>query len=254
MLTLSTLILTNLNHCLRPQPLAENSERQFCFESEMWKESGLAHPGNIIVLSEVLRQTNTDFVDVLNALRLGDSSSPHMRKLADCVIDKKPRPSDGIIPTKLYCTNKDVDFENSQRLAEIAEDIVTIGAKDEWSKGSQLLTPVMKKALQETVEKSVPSKIDLKIGAQVMLIRNRVEDFRRSKDDDSSAATQLKLVNGSRGRVVGFVDSQEGKGLVPIVRFDCGREEVVGKVEFEVQSLGGEGTLVRYQVPLKLAW
>jgi ATP-dependent DNA helicase PIF1 len=71
---------------------------------------------------------------------------------------------------------------------------------------------------------------------------------------------ERKLVNGSRGVVVGYEESRhkEGKyGLgvmtCPVVKFDCGVTEVIHLADFWCGG-GSSGALVRIQFPLKLAW
>ena len=42
----------------------------------------------------------------------------------------KPLPRDGIVPSRLYCTNADVDGENVARLAALASPAVRVAAAD----------------------------------------------------------------------------------------------------------------------------
>ena len=56
-----------------------------------------------------------------------------------------------------------------------------------------------------------------------------------------------KLVNGSRGVVVGLSD----KG--PIVKFDTGHIRELGRQKFFFAA-GGVGAIFREQYPLRLAW
>ncbi len=49
-----------------------------------------------------------------------------------CTVGVKPQPTDGILPTKLYCTNKDVDSENKNKLAELPGTPVAMTAADSW--------------------------------------------------------------------------------------------------------------------------
>jgi ATP-dependent DNA helicase PIF1 len=96
--------------------------------------------------------------------------------------------------------------------------------------------------------KRIPDKINLKVGAQVMLLRNRL-------NSGSSSSTSTDLVNGSRGVVVAFVDSHsKSKDLLPVVKFDNGHVLTVGPVDYTQKGPNGDGELIRYQVPLKLAW
>jgi ATP-dependent DNA helicase PIF1 len=46
--------------------------RPFCFDSPVWRELGLADPGNVVTLTEVQRQDNPGFVNLLNGVRTGD--------------------------------------------------------------------------------------------------------------------------------------------------------------------------------------
>ena len=72
-----------------------------------------------------------------------------------------------------------------------------------------------------------------------MLLRSRV-GVQASKD----------LVNGSRGVVVRFANE-----ILPVVRFDNGLEVLIAPVEWKIKEQGGgDGILVRSQIPLKLAW
>lgn len=95
--------------------------------------------------------------------------------------------------------------------------------------------------------KRIPNKINLKVGAQVMLLRNRL--------NSGSSSSSTDLVNGSRGVVVAFVDSHSKSGdLLPVVKFDNGQVVTVGPADYAQKGPAGDGELIRYQVPLKLAW
>jgi len=79
----------------------------------------------------------------------------------------------------------------------------------------------------------LPRKVNLKVGAQVVLLRN----------------SSQTLVNGSRGVVVSLNPDPE-------VRFLSGETKVVGqeKEEFDVMGPGGVRQAMRLQVPLRLSW
>jgi hypothetical protein len=152
-----------------------------------------------------------------------------------------------------------VDKENLNRLKEINEDVVTVECDDLWK--IDPLQLLYKKRLKEIAEKVAPASVQLKRGAQVMLLRNRVNDVIRYNKkleklgDDFISNIKRPLVNGSRGIVVGFVASKKDESeLIPMVRFDDGQLLAVGKIEHEIHSPDGKGLLIRNQVPLKLAW
>ena len=83
-------------------------------------------------------------------------------------VTSKGVPKDGIAPTKLYCTNKDVDLENEQRLLELPGEEVSFNARDLWKQLPS--TSVARKDMLEMIEKITPSTIKLKIGAQVVFV------------------------------------------------------------------------------------
>merc|ERR1711879_729764 len=83
-------------------------------------------------------------------------------------------------------------------------------------------------------EKRVQKQLRLKVGAQVILIKNR---------------SSLGLVNGSRGVVLGF----SPKHGDPLVQFDNGADHYIKQELFEIRGPGG-ATLQRSQLPLKLGW
>ena len=215
--------------------------RPFCFDSQVWSDLGLSE--NIIELKEVQRQENENFISLLNKVRVGKVQDSDIRELnSRCLVsDTNPLPIDGIVPTRLYVLNKDVDSENESRLAELNSEEVVCEAIDKWRESMPLGTlAATKKKMKDGISMEMPDEVRLKVGAQVMLTRN--------KDLDK------KLVNGSRGVVERFVDDGEGFS-VPIVRFDCGIVTRISPVEsVRYNTDGGKGCLVRMQVPLKLAW
>lgn len=217
-----------------------NPMRSFCFESEVWSQLGLSE--NMIVLKQVQRQENLEFVTLLNKVRVGEVNSVDVNLLnAKCLISEtNPLPNDGILPTRLYVLNKDVDAENEMRLSEIQSEEIVCRAVDKWRESMPIgTTATTKKKMKESLDMELPPELKLKIGAQVMLTRN--------KDVDSN------LVNGSRGIIENFVF--DGDFHVPVVRFDNGSIVKVTPVEsIRYNPDGAEGCLVRMQIPLKLAW
>jgi ATP-dependent DNA helicase PIF1 len=233
------------------------------------------------VLEQPVRQAGDQaFSSLLNELRVGECSGPSLAALAQTHVSRKALPTDGILPTKLSCTNANVDAENTARLAVLQAPCVRFSASDSTKArsngggcgGGSGTNEEVKKVLA-LLERKAPAVLDLKVGAQVVLTVNR---------------PKLGLVNGSRGVVVGFqhnasVGDQQtgtqdpdafgvpvGRYDLPLVRFDdsggvksggggnssCGSSAglVVAVQPSSFFQGGAGGGVARVQSPLKLAW
>lgn len=215
----------------------DSAPRKYCFQSSAWAEAGLSKSqGGTIQLEEVIRQRgDTDFISILNEVRRGRISPESLKKLNACTVGRKEGPKDGIIPTKLFCYNADADSVNSKKLAELPGPVLSIAAFDRWKIDPKAIA--VQESMIDAMSKIAPPTIDLKVGAQVMLLRNYLDGSRN-----------MGLVNGSKGVIVGF------SGGKPTVFFENGETENVWPVEYEVIDLKNEGHFVREQIPLKLAW
>ena len=216
--------------------------RPFCFDSHVWAELELDR--NTIELKEIQRQEDkTRFVQFLNMVRVGEVTAQILQDFNSkcCISPSHPLPTDGIVPTRLYVLNRDVDRENEMQLANLEGKEVICRARNEWREKMPTGTlAATKRAMKDSLEKEMPEEVRLKVGAQVMLTRN--------KDLDRG------LVNGSRGVVERFVLDADGD-QVPIVRFDNGLIEKIAKAEsVRYNPEGDQGCLVRKQVPITLAW
>ena len=219
---------------------------RFCFESDAWAVVGLKDPEAICILNEVQRQRNPEFAHTLNEIRLGRISDSLLSSINSCCITCKPLPDDGILPTKLYCVNADVDDENRLRLAALPTEEYIIEAIDSMY-SSHSMTSKERQALLDFANKTVSSSIALKVGAQVMMVRNKML---------FGGSDSYGMVNGQRGVVVGFTEQQIGEDFydIPLVKFDTGRTLRVEYSEWEILSPTGTAAMKRKQIPLKLAW
>ena len=221
------LILTGDFLQLPPVSTREKQRAKYCFESKAWNHGGF--DSGTVVLQEVVRQSSDQhFVSILNEVRNGIVSPSAKVTLDSCNISVKALPQDGIVPTKLYCLNRNVDTENMTRLAALPGQPVVFQASDCCR---DVLDAQTKKALFAILDQAIPSELALKKGAQVIMMKNKAE---------------LELVNGSRGIVVGF------EHRLPLVRFETGLVICVGKARF-VQGIF-PAKVARIQVPSKLGW
>lgn len=286
-------------------------DRGFAFQSHAWKKLNL----KTIELTHIYRQDNLNFQSVLSEIRFGKLSSKSRHFLGQCRRDLPV--INGIRPTVLYPRNKDVDMENTAELNKLktkeyffdAVDDISIEPEieeyDDFGPGNDYgkkesstndeITSVEKERRTQ-IKKEIlcdckffreciaqPS-LYLKEGAQVMLIKNEIID-----PDEKNP--RRRLVNGSRGVVIGFVNkpheafedvegilkelksqeqgpneafedvegilkefkSQERKFLYPVVRFHCGVTKVICPEKFS-KTIAGVGECIRIAIPLKLAW
>jgi ATP-dependent DNA helicase PIF1 len=230
-------------------PIAAAGQTRFVFESPVWAEA----VQESIVLTEIKRQSDPMFQDILNAARQGRLTEEHL----DILRARKGLPwqSEAIRPTLLFSRRTEVDAINDANLKALTGprmtytvETVDIPTGSPAKKQAQLpfalnapgkMTTAYSKATEEAaalVDKNAPYQAELVLapGAQVMLLYNM----------DITAG----LVNGSRGVVTGF--SQEA-GKYPIVQFKhCTR-----MIAPHTWPLGdGFPGLARQQVPLTLAY
>ncbi|KIK63562.1 hypothetical protein GYMLUDRAFT_442102 [Collybiopsis luxurians FD-317 M1] len=135
-------------------------------------------------LTHVFRQKDSTFVSALNALRLGtptDESISLFNSLS------RPLTASSILPTELYPLRAQVAQSNASRLGALPSPKVPFVARDSGPKPK-----LLENLLAE-------ERVDLKIDAQVMLIKN-VDDI---------------LVNGVVGRVLGFYHHHQLVGGTP---------------------------------------
>ncbi|KAM9323072.1 ATP-dependent DNA helicase PIF1 [Pholidichthys leucotaenia] len=206
---------------LQLPPVSKGKEKaRFCFQARSWRKVIQIN----MELTEVRRQTDHNFISILQAVRVGRVTEEVTAKLIKSAYHQIER--DGILATRL-CTHKDdVELTNENKLQQLPGSVHVFEALDSDP------------ALVKTIDAHSPVSrlIQLKVGAQVMLTKNL--DVPRG------------LVNGARGVVVAF---EPGKHGLPLVRFLGGVTEVL-KPERWVFKSGGGVHLSRQQLPLKLAW
>lgn len=210
----------------------DGTQWSFCFETPAWRRCGLER-GTVILKQAVRQSGDPAFVQLLNEVRAGRCSPAVAEACHRCHVTRKPPPTDGIIPTRLYCTNRDVDQENDVRLAALRGDLKTFQSQDNFhaGAGTTRCTPAEKKRLLDMLNKQVPGELRLKVSAQVILIRK---------------LQKSGLVNGSRGVVTMLHDN------AATVRFDGASEVRIERESFSQAS--AQAGASRRQLPLRLGW
>ncbi|KAJ6633004.1 ATP-dependent DNA helicase PIF1 [Pseudolycoriella hygida] len=158
----------------RNQPLSSAREKRFCFQSDSWNNSiGMSYE-----LKIVHRQKDEQFVKMLNLLRIGLVNEDITKRLLATSIQQIE--SNGILATQLCSHTNDANSINESCLQKLEAASKVFHAEDS-DIGSV-------KQLDSQVP--APGRLELKIGAQVMLLKN--------------VNVSNGLVNGARGIVIGF--------------------------------------------------
>ena len=178
----------------------------------------------MVELKHVFRQSNRKFVNILQDIRVGDVTPETIRYLRENCERPLPPNDFGIQPTILHSKNVNVSKENLVDLKKLSGEIVTYKALDEVER-EKGVGPWVKKDLENSsFFKSCNAErtLQLKIGAQVMLIKNLGQNSR--------------LTNGSRGTVIGFRRVKKSAGSdttllpgvlnYPVVQFKNGLQQV----------------------------
>ncbi|KAL1496255.1 hypothetical protein AB1Y20_016218 [Prymnesium parvum] len=213
---------------------------KYAFQTVFWRRAEF----EVHQLSAVHRTKAPLLLEALMHMRQGRA---HARSIAELLVaTRRPLPlRDGIEPTTLYTTRRAVAKENEQQLKQLDAatrhnyDAVDSARVDDRAR-NVTVEGLMKDAFF-TSTCPVPKQLELRVGAQVMLLMNEPD------------VGEARLVNGSRGVVVGFQYDGEHKDDFPVVRFLEGRVKVVTPEKFE-KKLYLKGELARVQVPLALAW
>jgi ATP-dependent DNA helicase PIF1 len=214
---------------------------QFCFETPLWNETFSLE--NQIQLKTIFRQTDPEYVKILNGLRVGKITNNRIATLLNCV--KTPTDT-SLKPTTILPRRRDADTINYRELDKLdieTEKIYKTSAVSEEDlpltkeqyKNLALFTPKEREYEIEYLTNNIMAEkeIKLRLGAVVMCIVNlNTESYR-------------PIINGSQGKIVEFVDNY------PVVEFTNGSKEVIGPHTWQSERLPG---IAIKQVPLIYAW
>lgn len=206
----------------------------FCFTADAWKKTIQTY----VILSQVIRQQNAAFVEMLREVRMGTPSQATIAALNERVLEEgAPVPEiHGVRPTIIYSYKKSVEGENKNELAKLPGKTHTYNATSSFNAaldGKAELDAIMRNCQATQV-------LEFKKHAQVMLVANI---------DPSNG-----LVNGSRGVV-----TKLRPGYVK-VRFDNGYETKITPHSWTKEHRTRKanivlGIIAMYrQIPLILAW
>lgn len=212
---------------LQLPPIGKNGQDfNFCFNSQTWQDLNL----EVFVLQDSFRQSDERFVKVLNNLRFANCDEELRETLESRVnaVDSNI----AIKPTILTTHNFKVEKINELELKKIPQEEKT--HKAEYF-GDKFKIEFLKK------NSIVAENLRLKVGAQVMMIKNTYQ--------------KEGIINGS----LGIIRSFSPKKSYPLVEFSNGKILTISPEEWLIEKFDSEKRLVTVeagvkQVPLILAW
>lgn len=210
--------------------IEHNYQSPFWFDAKVFKPDQAALDGGEPVdlvtheLTEVFRQSDPDFVNALNQVRVGDPAGLALINSRLHCLQEGPE------PVALTFTNNHAEVINKRRLGALDAEERLFTAQVEGEFGKDLPAPM---------------ELNLKVGAQVMVTKN------------TSGSDGGYLANGTVGVLVGFF------GGKPVLELRDGRITTVeplqwGKVRYvfdaKENTLREDVSGTFTQIPLKLAW
>ncbi len=204
----------------------DNQNYNFCFNSKAWNDLDF----EAFVLEQSFRQSDEEFIRILNNLRFGEITSEDRKVLESRI--KAEDENQALRPTILTTHNYKVDKINEIELNKIPRSEVFHQAI--YSGAPERVEYLRKNCLS-------PDSLRLKVGAQVMMIKNTYQ--------------KEGIINGSLGIVKDF----SPRKLFPIVEFANGKILTIGPEEWLLEKMSDttkemivEASMA--QIPLILAW
>ena len=190
----------------------------FAYDSSAWIQ---ANP-IVCYLTEQHRQDDSDFLNLLSAIRHNAFDSDHLHHL------EKRKTENNLVPDnvpKLFSHNADVDRINDEILAKLPGESYAFTMS---SQGPDVLVAAIKKGCLS------PETLYLKVGAAVMFTKNN------SKEG---------FVNGTLGVIEGFNKTSS----YPFVKTRNRQQIEVEPMDWTVEENGKVRAQIS-QLPLRLAW
>lgn len=201
-----------------------------------------------VVLLQVFRQKGDSLlIKMLNEMRLGNVSDECYELFKS--LQRPLKLPEGIAATELFATRNEVDAANKRKLQSLDGETRTFEAVDTYSIPSYV-------AEQLSNGFMAPQKLELKIGANVMCIKNMETD----------------IVNGSIGKVIDFMSKGDyltqlaetdlpintNTKKYPLVQFmvegSTPKQILVQEEEWLIEDGKGNPLITRVQLPLMVLY
>lgn len=204
----------------------DSQDFNFCFNSKAWKDLNF----EAFVLEQSFRQSDEEFIRILNNLRFGEITKED-RKVLESRIKAEDK-NQALRPTILTTHNFKVEKINELELNKIPRPEIVHQAN--YSGAEDRVEYLRKNCLSQHV-------LRLKVGAQVMMIKNTYQ--------------KEGVINGSLGIIKDFSPRKN----FPIVEFANGKIITIGPEEWLLEKMSDttKEMIVEAsinQIPLILAW
>lgn len=223
-------------------PVVKDSEKKifetvyktpYFFSSRVFEELEL----EFIELTKIYRQSDTNFIELLSAIRANDISEKHLELLNSRFDPQFETPANSFFIT-LTTTNKTANKINEYHLAKLFNERFTFSGNTTGKFDSAALP--------------TPETLELKIGAQIMMVAND---------------KQGRWVNGTLGKIIGILppNSKQNKSEEYAIQIELEDKSVVAVLPhtwelFDLKynpasdklQTDTSGTYTQY--PLTLAW
>lgn len=198
--------------------LGDTPTGRFAYDAPAWQRADLA----VCYLTEQHRQDDTDFLQMLSAIRTNTFSQKHIQYLSSRNTAEHLVPAEA---PKLFSHNTNVDRVNDQVLSTLPGEPKLFSM---FSQGHDVLVSILKKGCLS------PESLQLKEGAAVMFTKNNVKEG---------------FVNGTLGVIEGFDQDTN----FPVVKIRNGRRLITEPMDWALEE-NGKSLAKITQIPLRLAW
>lgn len=223
----------------------------FAFESRAWREAKI----KVFNLTKVYRQSDKNFIDTLNAIRIGEINDEQEEIIKKTLKNKFP-----LIPIRLLPTNKKVELWNEFEMKDLKTEeetyFASVRARNEF----------LHKFIVDSCQS--PFELKLKVGCQVMITKNGEsyeeisrEDFNEKFPDYDydmilaregglkeirfiAGLSPVKYVNGSMGTYIGKEQKREFQTTLvwndELGKTEEVKKEILGALYLKVKLASGE--------------
>ena len=233
---------------------------KFCFESNLW--SRVFTDNSHIVLTTIFRQTDQDYINILQQIRVGNISEDSSKILQGYVkrtYDAKQH--NNCIPTKLFPLRAKTDYVNSMMFSKLkaTEHVFTAIRNTEYLLEQKIVKDDVKKTdpvVQPEKKVSSPKPADVDYELDQMINNSPCITTLRLKVGSAVMCTvnldiDKGICNGSQGVVIDIKPDEKTDTLIPVVRFANG---VIKHIHIHNWQSEDFPTLAVGQFPLCLAW